>query len=183
MAWLRFPAICFIDGGMQPLLHAMILKAFWSASKSALLLVNQDLALKTSSFFALILMLKVFMRLFQYLFHSVSMVSWPYSQSFQLLASFWGFHEHHHWHLQEILQLGHQSTSRLSLRGESTGNFPQKHWRHTCGRCHHPEKTWLMNMFCIPSCMALFYHTRNIAWFVQYMFFDRGGGWHLWSAL
>lgn len=51
MVWLRFPAICFIDGGMQPLLQAMNLKACKSVSKSALLLVNQDLALKTSSFF------------------------------------------------------------------------------------------------------------------------------------
>lgn len=119
MVWLRFPAICFIDGGMQPLLQAMILKACKSVSKSVLLLVNQDLALKTSSFFHWYSCWKFSWGYFN-LFQLQIIVSWPYSQSFQLLASCCRFHEHHHWHLQEILQLGHQSASRLSLRELST---------------------------------------------------------------
>lgn len=118
------------------------------------------------------------------IYSSYIMVSWPYSQSSQLLASCCGFHEHHHWHLQEILQLGHQSASRLSLRCESTGNFsPKNTGAILSGDVTTLKKPgwWICFMF-LPAWRSSII-LENIAWFVQYIFLDHGRGWHLWSAL
>ena len=146
MVWLRFPAICFIDGGMQPLLQAMILKACKSVSKSVLLLVNQDLALKTSSFF-----------------HWYS--CWKFSSGYFNLSSLYdGVMTTFAVISAACIMLGFPWTSPLAPSRDSSARssmhespfpqgwingelFPKKHWRHAFRWCHHPEKTWLMNMF------------------------------------